>query len=188
MYRRMILIFLLAMIIPGYVFADPGDPDPCAYLRNARPDLSQRAVTSAENAYQASVIAHKSKMDRVKDSATRLADCLSKYKNFQISSGLGLPDLGSALAAALNQLANMTCSAIDDAYNNTTALARKQVVLPGGIASGNVGLPTSWNLSQAPNPNAVSVPGGSVTVTNSNPTVFSTVTNSVGQQIKGIFK
>lgn len=190
MRRQLILLsFFLLIVIPAGALA--ASPDPCAKsgIRNGRPDLSQRAMASAEYSYQASVTAHKSKMDKVKDSASRLADCLSKYKNFQVGGGLGLPSIGDALSAALDKLARMTCEAIDQAYDDTTALARKEVVLPGGIASGDVGLPRSWNLgNQSTRPGQVAVPGGTVTVKDSRPTVFNAIEDKARQEVRGLFK
>lgn len=184
------LFFCLLIMLPGTgMAADSPDPCPDPPYRNMRKDLSRRAVVSAENAYQASVISHKSKMDRVKNSASRLAECLSKYKNFKIGGGLGLPTIGDALAAGLDKLARMTCDAVDQAYDDATALARKEVVLPGGIASGDVGLPKSWDLGRTTTrPGEVSLPGGSVTVKETRPSIFNEIQNKAAQEIRGIYK
>jgi hypothetical protein len=190
MQRQLTLFFFFFLILsPVVVFAAEGVPCPPPY-RNMRGDLVKKATDSAEYSYQASVTSHKSKMDKVKDSASRLADCLSKYKNFRVGGGLGLPTLGDALAAGLDKLARMTCDAIDQAYDDTTALARKEVVLPGGIASGDVGLPKSWNLNrnQVLRQGQVSVPGGTVTVKDSRPTIFNEVEDKARQEVRGIFK
>lgn len=186
--KRLITALLVASLVaamPARSFAE--GEDPCARLRNGRADLSAQAIAAAENAYQASVTAHKSKMDRVKDSATRLADCLGKYTNFKIGGTLGLPSLGDALTMAIDKLARMTCDAIDQAYDDATALARKKVVLPGGIASGEVGLPKSWDIGRPTRPGTISVPGGTVTTKPVNPPILQEVERGVQDQVRGIF-
>jgi len=55
--------------------------------------------------------------------------CLDKYKNANIGSSLGVPDLGSLL----DQLTSQACQALDAEVSGASAPLNQNVWLPGGV-------------------------------------------------------
>lgn len=69
-------------------------------------------------------------IDEIKPSAKSIADmpCFDKYKNFSLTSALGVPDL----SGIVDQLKGQACSYADQQVSDATAPVNQSVWMPGG--------------------------------------------------------
>jgi hypothetical protein len=74
----------------------------------------------------------------IKPSATGVGDmpCFDKYKNFSLSSMVGLPSLNGLL----DQLKGQACNYVDQQIRSATQPINQSVWLPGGVGQVNTGV------------------------------------------------
>lgn len=184
------MVLLVVMILNAAAFVQasdtvavpPGCPGDSRTLA-----LLNKAVSAANDGYTQTVEDHGGRLAALSREAKRLADCIGKYKNINISSALGVPDIMGMLGGAMSGLANMVCNEVDNAFDRATAPARKEIVLPGGLGKAGVGLPSSSQIknSGSTTVNKISVPGGTVEIQKTTPTILRDAEHAAKDKVLG---
>jgi hypothetical protein len=144
--KKIILIGVLAFCANAFAAQEYGAAQPCGDV--AAIELRDEA----QRAYDQDIKDLRDLEDKLRNmpSASNplggAFSCLDRLKNFQITVGLGIPNIWDLV---LKQLSNMVCGAVNGVMNDATAAINKSVSYPGikGLpgSAGNSGIYVGGN-------------------------------------------
>ena len=174
MRKQFLAAALILVAAPAGAADQPPQQSPCNAAYEAANRARENEIKLAAEQY-----AHAQQSQRPLIGGSS-GGCLDKYKDINISSGLGVPSASQIFDRLLKTASSAVCNGIDSAYTNVSRQTSAEVVLPGGIAAGKVSLPTASQIPWVAN--------DPVKVTTTNPSIVNSVEQKSREEIRGIFK